>query len=1082
MNALIAWFTRNGVAANLLMVALIGAGLYSAFYKMILQEWPEYPQRVININVSYRGSTPAEVEKSIVTVIEEAVYDVDGIKEMVSNASANGGSVRLEIEKGYDLGRALDEVKNRVDAIRIFPEEAERAQVSLARSTERVITVVIAADLSEKDLKRFGERMRDEISALPGITLASLKAVRPYEVSIEVSERTLKQYGLSFETVVRSIRNSSIDLSAGSIKTDGGTVLLRTREQAYNQEEFAGIVVRTRPDGTKITLEEIATVTDGFDETPIITRFNGKRAIAIDVFRSGMQNVIELGDTVKAYIAEVQERFPEEIQIDYWADDSERIKQRLMTLKNSAITGYILVLAILALFLRPALAFWVALGIPIAFAGAFFLLPIIGVSLNMVTLFAFIVVLGIVVDDAIVTGENVFQHMQAGEDSLTAAIRGTQEVAVPVIFGVLTTIAAFYPLTTMTGWRGNVFAQIPLVVIPVLLFSLVESKLILPAHLKHLKNTGKKRGNLNPLMKVQRKVANSLEWFVERFYRPSLSFCLNHRYSTAATFVGILIVFVAIVMSGRIQYSSFPRIPRDTLAVTLIMPPGTTIEKTKAHIDRMEGHALDIKDEINEQFGKEVVANVFATSGGRPFGRGWGYAPIGVAEQGEVVVEMVPNEITGVDWGTRQMAMSLRQRVGSIPEAEQLRFAFSRGSSGISFELVSPYVDDLVAASKELQEKLKEYEGLYDIEDSFERSTEEYELKLKPEARFLGVTAINLAQQVRQAFYGAEAQRIQRERDDVRVMVRYPEAQRRTLASLDTMMIRTPNGNEVPFETVAEIVPGKSLPSIQRINRKRNIEVSADADEASVNLEFIQQEIENEFIPELLSKYQGMEYGLRGRALEAKENNEQFMQGIYFVLIVIYILLAIPFRSYFQPFIVMSVIPFGVIGAVLGHAIMSAITPMNHVISMMSILGIMALSGVVVNDSLVLVDFINRNRKKGMKLAEAVRLAGVRRFRPILLTSLTTFFGLLPLMFEESRQAQFMVPMAISLGWGIVFATFLTLILVPTVTLIFDDIRMAFCKIYGFSTDEHIESQENEKLLHSNDPELPAVEEEVSAK
>ncbi len=1067
MHGLIEWFTRNGVAANLLMVALICAGVYSGMYRLVLKEFPDVEVRTVSVQVPYRGSTPTEVEQSIVTVIEENVYDVEGVKEIVSRATSNSGSVTVEILDGYDLGKALDEIKNRVDSIRTFPEEAERPRVSLARRfTERVITVVLSADLTETDLKRLGERVRDEIAALPDVTLASLKAVRPYEVSIEVSEATLKQYNLSFDRVVNAIRGSSLDLSAGAIRTQGGTVLLRTNEQAYNYDEFSSIVVRTREDGTRITLEDVAKVTDGFDETPIVSRFNGRRAIAIDVFRSGDQSAIELGETVRNYVEEANDTFPEGIFVDYWADDSERIKQRLMTLQGSAVLGFFLVMGILALFLKPSLAFWVALGIPVAFSGALWLLATMEVSLNLITLFAFILVLGIVVDDAIVTGENIYDHLQKGVDPLNAAIKGTKEIAMPVTFGILTTIAAFYPLLTMTGTRGTFFMQIPLVVIPVLLFSLVESKLILPAHLKHMKRIDPNvKPKLGPIMRFQNFFAGGLERFVIKIYRPVLHQCLNFRYLTLSIFVAVLVIFIAMIWSGRFEFTFFPRIPRDTVTVSLQMPPGTSFERTQSIINHMEEQALAIKEEKNTEFDKVVIANVFATSGGRPFGSRFSRGPTaGVAETGELVVEMVPAEITGVTYGSRDMSMELRQRVGPVPEAEQLSFAFSRSASGVEFELVSPNVDDLVAASKELQEKLAEYEGLYDIEDSFERATEEYELKLKPQAEYLGITARNLASQVRQAFFGAEAQRIQRGRDDVRVMVRYPEPQRRTLASLDTMMIRTANGTEVPFDSVAEIIPGQSLPAIQRIDRKRNIEVRADADEESINLELVQREIENDYLPELFNRYPGMEYGLRGRALEQKENNDRLLFGVGFALIVIYVLLAIPFRSYFQPFIVMSVIPFGVVGAVLGHLIMWQITPMQQTISFMSMLGMLALSGVVVNDSLVMVDYINKQRKAGMSISEAVRKAGVRRFRPILLTSLTTFFGLIPLMFEKSVQAQFMIPMAISLGWGILFATFLTLILIPTITLIFDDIRLGFCKLYGLSTEEHHESLENKKI------------------
>lgn len=1075
MHRIIEWFTRNGVAANILMVSLVAAGIYSGLNKIVLQEFPDYASRTINVQVQYRGSTPTEIEESIVLRLEETLFDVEGVTEMDARASSNSGSVSLTISDNHDLNRALDEVKNRVDTIRSFPIEAERPQITLRSFEERVITVVLAGNLSEGEMKTLGENIRDELSNLEDISLTSLKAVRPYEIAIEVPEATLKEYGLSFDSVVRAVRNHSIDLSAGSIKTDGGNILLRTSQQAYTQKEFAAIPVLTTEDGTRITLADIAQVQDGFDETPIESRFNGNRSIAIDIFRTGDQSALDIGKAVRDYVAEKQELLPEGINLSFWQDDSSRIKSRLMTLRNSAAMGFFLVLIILSLFLRPTLAFWVALGIPIAFAGTFYLLPLMGVSLNLITLFAFILVLGIVVDDAIVTGENIYQHMQRGENSLYSAIKGTKEVAIPVFFGVVTTMVAFYPIATMTGGRGSFFKQIPIVIIPVLFFSLIESKLILPAHLKHCKHLGDTANSRNPFMRFQRFFANGLENAILKYYKPALHFCLKFRYASAALFVAVLLVFIGVILGDRLPYSSFPRLPRDMVNITLAMPAGTTFEVTKKHVDRIEKHVLEYRKEINEKYGTTIISDVFATSGGNPFGSGRpGSRPTaGIAEAGEVVIEMLPTEETGVEIGSRDISMALRERVGTIPEAETFSFSFSRGGGGaMSIQLEGPSIDDLKEVSMELQKAMLGYEGLYDIEDSFERATEELELELKPAASNLGVTAQQLASQVRQAFFGSEAQKIQRGRDDVNVMVRYPREERRSLASLRSMMIRTQNGTEVPFEEVAQVVPGKALPSIRRVNRNRIIRVGADADTDTVDVDAIEADIIENVLPSILARYSGMSVSLEGRARESANNNAEMIKGVYLVLAAIYVLLAIPFRSYTQPFIVMSAIPFGIIGALGGHFIMNFLlidvfgrsnSPTESV-SMLSLLGMMALSGVVVNDSLVMVDFINQQLKKGMSVLEAVRLAGVRRFRPILLTSLTTFFGLLPLMFDPSSQSAFLIPMAVSLGWGIVFATGITLLLVPVVTLIFEDIRVLFCKLYD-KPIELVSHEEEEELI-----------------
>lgn len=1073
MNTMIAWFARNGVAANLLMVAIIGAGIWSISDRIILQDFPDVPDRTVTVSVSYRGSTPREIEQAIVTRLEEALHDIEGIDEMNALSNSNTGRVVLDFEEGYDLNEKLNEVTNRVATIQTFPPDAERPQISLRTRAERVITIVIAGDLTEKDLKKVGEQIRDEVANLPEISLASLKAIRPYEIAIEISEQSLRKYGLSFGEVTQAIRSSSIDLSAGSINTDSGRILLRTDQQAYNYDDFSAITLMIRDDGAKIKVGDIATVIDGFDETPIVARHNGKRAIAIDVFRTGTQSIIVTGETIKEYIEQKQRKLPDGITLGYWADGSDLVKARLSTLSKSALVGFFLVLGILALFLRPSLALWVAWGIPIAFAGSFFLLPFLGVTLNVVVLLAFIITLGIVVDDAIVTGENVFEHMQRGSKPLTAAIKGTQEVAVPVFFGVVTTMVAFYPLSLMSGRFEAFFKNIPLVVLPVLLFSLIESKLILPAHLKHCTHMMDSEKSRNVFTRFQRFFSEGLQKFVLKVYRPTLNLALIHRYTSLSIFVCFLLIFVGLILGERIGYTQRPSVPRDTTTVTLQMPSGTTFETTHEKVRLIENAALELKRDLNERFGENVIPNVFATAGGQPFGNTRftsGENEAGIEELGEVVLEISAEESQKFGYTSRNLADELRKLVPPIPEAERLSFSFERGGSGgaLTFELIHPNIDLLKSASADLQRKLESYEGLYDIVDTYENANDEYNLDLKPEAEYLGVTASNLAQQIRAAFFGVEAQRIQRDRDEVRVMVRYPEKDRRSLASLQNMMIRTANGTEVPFETVARVVPGKSLPSIQRVDRNRIIQVSADGDTNKIDVESIELEILEEFLPELVAtKYPGMGFDVRGRAAEARDNNREMTAGIYFILAVIFALLAIPLRSYFQPLIVMSAIPFGVVGAIMGHWLMAWIFNWNGGeprLYQSSIFGMMALSGVVVNDSLIMVHYMNARIKEGMPLSEAVRSAGVRRFRPILLTSLTTFFGLLPLMFDPQPSSSFLIPMAISLGWGILFATAITLVLIPVLVLITEDIKQLFYRLYNIDPSLAEEEDEEEEL------------------
>ncbi|MBK1879933.1 efflux RND transporter permease subunit [Pelagicoccus mobilis] len=1057
MKTAIAWFTRNPVAANLLMICLLLLGGYALRERILFQEFPDYPGRTISVSVGYRGSTPEEIEESIVTRIEEAVYDIPGVKRLNARASESSGQVSILVEDGFDIDRVYDEVKSAVDGITTFPREARPPRVRRPQWQERVISVVIAGDLSEWDMKKLSEQVRDEIMNLPGVSLADLLATRPYEIGIEVSPQKLRQYGLSISQVSSAIRGSSINLSAGNIKAVGGDIRLRAQNQAYSQEDFENIVLRADDQGSRLTLGDVATVTDGFDEIPVESRHNGERAVAVNVYRTGNQSAIEVGHQVREYIKEAQPRMPEGISLTHWNDDSERIEQRLDTLSDSAIMGFLLVVGVLSLFLRPMLAFWVALGIPVAFAGAFAVLPFLGVSINLITLFAFILVLGIVVDDAIVTGENVFSHMQKGKSPLDAAIDGTQEVSVPVTFGILTTIAAFYPLMVMSGWRGNMFAQIPLVVIPVLVFSLVESKLILPAHLRHCKNIGhgkSTRNSLNFLQKIQRRIADTLETFVRRVYSPVLDTLLHHRYSTLAAFIGLLGIYVGLIVSDTLPYRYWPRVPRDTLRVNLTMPTGTAFETTQAHMERIEKEALKLADELNDASPYPIISDVFATAGGSPFGSGWGGSRAGIAERGELVVAMSLKASSEAEMDTGDLAHLLRIRIGKIPDAQRFTLSYSGSGEAISVDIRSRSTESLGDISLELQNRLRDFDGLFDISDSYETANDEFEIKLKPQAEQLGLSASKIASQIREAFFGVEAQRIPRGRDDVRVMVRYPLEHRKSLSTLENMLIRVSGSVEVPFSSVAELIPGKSLPSIRRIDGKRQITVTADANPIEVDIEAILADLNYNIMPQLVEKYPDLEYELSGDARDRDEGESEFVAGIWFVLIAVYVLLAIPLRSYVQPLVVMSAIPFGIVGALMGHQIMSYYDSGLGILSMMSFLGMLALSGVVVNDSLVMVDFVNKKLKEGANIHEAVRAAGARRFRPILLTSLTTFFGLAPLMFEQSKQAKFMVPMAVSLGWGVIFATFITLSLVPVICLVFDDIKQLYRKIYGSPATE----------------------------
>jgi len=1012
---MIAWFTKNHVAANLLLISILLAGLFSVSTQIPLEVFPSFEADRISVSVTLRGSTPEDVEKGVAIRIEEAVQDLEGIKRITSRSSEGSASVSIEVDTGYDPRELLADIKSRVDAINTFPVDAEKPVVALAQRTREVIAVTVSSEYGEKETLEYAEHVRDDLLRLPEITQVELSGVRDYEIAIEVSQDTLRQYDLRLSDISSAISNSSTDVSAGNLKTEGGDVLIRSKGQAYRKDEFAQVVVKYQADGTIIRLGDIARITDDFEETPVRTRFNGKQAAFIDVYRIGPQSAIEVADAVKNYITEHQSQLPEGFELSFWDDDSEIVKSRIATLTTNAIQGGILVLALLTLFLRPAIAFWVFIGIPVSFMGAFLAMPIFGITLNVMSLFGFILVLGIVVDDAIVTGENVYTHLKTAENGEQAAIRGTQEVATPVTFGVLTTVAAFLPLAFIEGNRGALFAQIPVVVIPVLLFSLIESKFVLPAHLKYLKLRSEK-ANPSKLQQFQQRFADGFEHAIMKYYQPLLNVALKNKLATVSLFVGIFFIILTLITSGWTKFIFFPRIPSETVRAELTFPAGTPFEVTNKYIIDMSDQAKELQDKYRDEDGQSVILNILATTGGRG----------GSSNTGSVRFEITPAEKRESDIGSRELASEWRDLIGIIPGAESVTFRaeFGRSSDPIDVQLSGSSIDTLEAVAEKVKERLATYPTVYEIADSMSDGKDELQIELTEQGLALGLNRVDVSQQVRNSFFGAQVQRIQRGRDDVRVMVRLPIEERRSVADLTDILIKTPTGGTVPLSHVATLVPGQSPSSIYRIDRYRTLNVTADVEKSNTNMTVLQADLKT-YLDELMVQYPGVDYSLEGEAKEQRESFGSLAWGLVFVFFIIYALLAIPFKSYMQPLIVMSVIPFGMIGAVMGHWVM------GMELTIMSLLGMLALIGVVVNDSLVLVDFINKKREEGGDLLETVKLAGAARFRPVMLTSLTTFIGLMPLLFEKATQAQFLIPMAVSLGFGIIFATLITLLLVP---------------------------------------------------
>jgi multidrug efflux pump subunit AcrB len=1036
MKGMIAWFARNDVAANLLMVTLLGLGAWALTAKIPLEVFPAFELRSVTVRVPFPGATPAEVEEGITVKIEEAIQDLQGIKRLSSTAVEGLGTVVVEVESRDDPRELMNDVKARVDAISTFPADSERPVVYVPEIRRDVITVIVSGELPEQELRLIAERVRDELVDLEEITQVELDGVRPYEISIEVSEQTLREYGLTLEQVAAAVRRTSLDLAAGSVRTTGGEVLIRTQGQARAGREFEDIVVRGEA-GARLTIKDLGVVRDAFSEDPLQFRYNDRPAAFIDVYRVGEQSAIDVARVVRDYIATPPAWLPPGVELDYWRDQSRVVQARLNTLLKSALQGGILILILLTLFLRPAVAFWVVVGIPVAFMAGIALMPVLGVTINLISLFAFILVLGIVVDDAIVTGENIFTRLQKGEDPLEASIKGTQEIAVPVTFGILTTVVAFMPLLMIEGIRGQIFAQIPLIVIPVLLFSLVESKLILPAHLKHVRiRSGASDG---PLSRLQASIQRALERGTQAAYRPALRFSLHNRYLAGTLFTALAIILFSIAIGGHLRFIFFPRIQAETASANLTMPPGTPFEATAEAIRRINAEAENLRERYTDpETGESVIMGILASVGST----GGGSAPR--TDAGRVVFEIVPPEDRTLEVTSADLVREWREAIGPIPGAKELSFRAEIGGGGspLDIQITGPDFVALRSLAGQVRDRLETYPGVFDITDSFEDGKQEIKLRIRPEAELLGITLEDLARQVRHAFFGFEAQRVQRGREEVRVYVRYPEAERRSLDNLDTMRIRTPAGAEVPFAEVASAEFGRGFAQIRRVDRNRTINVTADVNKETADVEAIKRDIAA-FLAEAVPGYAGVSFTLEGEAREQRESFGSLGYGLLFVLFMIYALLAIPFRSYLQPLIVMSVIPFGAAGAMLGHMIM------GMSLTIMSLMGMLALTGVVVNDSLVLVDYINKRRAEGMALMEAVSTAGIARLRPVLLTSLTTFAGLTPLIFEKSTQAQFLIPMAVSLGFGILFATFITLLLVPLNYLVLEDMRRLFGKIAG---------------------------------
>lgn len=1042
---MIRWFTINGIAANFLMLAILVAGVYTAFYDVPLEVSPERSFETVVVEMTYRGATAKDVERAILIPIEEALEGIDGVKEVLAEGRRGEARLFVNANPGADLRSLMDDITARIDTINTFPDETERPRVFIPDSSNwwEVLSIAVTGELSQHELREVARRVQEDILALPGVSRAQVQGHRNYEISVEADLKKLLSYGLSFQDLTDAIRQFSIDLPAGAIDSGSGTFIVRTRGQAYSEQEFNAVPIRAS-NGADVLLGEVATITDGFEEGEKSVEFNGRPALFVEVMRTGKESAIDISNKVREYVSNSRSKFPEGIELFVWDDESISIRGRLSTLVNSLLQGSILVMILLGLFLRPALAFWIVIGIPVGFAGGVMLMPWFDVTANVMSLFGFIIVVGIVVDDAIVTGENIYLKMKSGIKPLEAAIDGTHEVATPVTFGALTTIVAFLPLMFFEGSWGDFAKQVPPIVAPVLFFSLIESKLILPAHLKHLRLVPRD----NFFTRFQTKIADGLEVFIERYYQPALVFAVRHRSSILASFIAMALLMAGYCVSGRMKFVAFPSIDRHRINARLDMPDDTPLEVTAAYMDRIENALYEFRDEyVDPGTGEPLVQSIMKIVGADRIHRSFDKS------RGLITFEVLaPSQRSEPGPKNSELVKRWNELVGPIHEASEFRIRADRSinndrgfdSENLNIELRGPMSPEKAQVARDIRSILRGYDSFSSTWANINYGQDELELTMKPLAAELGLTQQLLAQQIRQAFFGEEAQRLQRGVDDIRVMVRLPRELRESLYTLDRMRIRTPRGASVPLSTVAEINFTKAPSSVWRKDGAEVLRVGAQPIDENVDVLGIAKEITPQI--EELCRPHNLSFQYVGYVAEAEDTRNRTILGSLLLAFVLYGLLSIALKSLGQPFFVMLAVPFAIIGALLGH-ILLGITP-----SYLSVFGMLALAGVSVNDTLVMVDYVNRRRSQGATLHQAALEAGGRRFRPIMLTSVTTFVGLMPLLLDRSLQAQFLIPMAVSLAFGVMFATLVTLFLIPCSMLLAQDLQQALAQLWQWYT------------------------------
>lgn len=1017
----IAYMARNSIATNLLMVLLLVGGLFTMF-KIQKEVFPEFQLDFVEVSVAYPGASPAEVEQGVLQPVEEAVRGVQGIKEIVSQANEGSGKITIELVAGSERMKAFQDIDQAINRIRTFPVDIERPVVRLQSLQRDVLQIGLYGDADIWTLRQLAERLRAILLNNPEITQVELGNVPDFETRIEIPRHTLQKYNLTLGQVADIIQQSSNDVPAGAVQTQSGEILLRMQERKQWAKEFGNITIVSSEDGAKVSLSDIATITDGFVETGFHGQFNQQNYVELRIFRIGNQSPLDIADATQNILDDFQ--LPPGIKYRTDSNRAEDYRERLSLLTENGILAIVIVLIILTLFLEYRLAFWIMMGMTVSFIGGMILLPLIGVSVNMISMFGFLVVLGIVVDDAIVVGENVYEFRQKGLSPMKAAIAGAKDVSLPVTFSILTTIIAFVPLLFMPGETGKFWQPLPAVVIVILSVSLIEALFILPSHLGHIKKKANKNKWILKLEGWQRSFSQGFDRFVNQRYRPFLDLCLKYRYITLSVAITLLLIVGGYGYSGHMGMIMMPEVAADEIEAGVRLPVGTTPDQAAKVAHAISQSTQRMFEEHNlYEVAEGIKTNV----------RGQNFI--------DVEIVMLPPDQRDITAG--EVIALWRDNIGDIEGVDQITFEAERGPGGarqaISIDLSHSNIDVLERASTAFVERMKAFTNTRDVTDNYNKGKMQYDFKLLPQGRNLGLTSDEVGRQVRDGFFGALAMRQLRGMNEIEVRVKLPTEERKDIRNLEKFLIRTPNGIEVPLMDVVEIEEREAFTSINRRDGRRVVNVGMDVEPAN-SVGRVIELVKEETLPQLRADFPGLTWTFEGSQADMRESTNTLKAGFLIAMLLIYALLAIAFSSYLQPLIIMAAIPFGIVGAVIGHIVL------GYDLSLVSLMGVIALSGVVVNDALIMIDYANKRRKEGDAIYQAIHEAGLRRFRPIILTTMTTFGGLAPIILETSSQAFYLIPMAISLGFGIVFATAIILVIVPCLYLTLEDLRLLTLK------------------------------------